>query len=146
SPTWIACEIQNGCQAFLCSSSTHFGGHGGEHVMNQRRIPRRSQSDCCGERGAFRASVTVQALFMEHYRNAEPCIFFDPLLNGVRQLRHFLRVWTSTRIFARPRDLAESILQRDFRAVRQEHALLVDKIWLRRNHEARVLPSTVDLS
>src|SRR4029077_12611268 len=82
----------------------------------------------------------MQTLFVKHHRNSQPRVFLHPLLNRVREFRHFSRAAISARVFTRSRNLTDPVLQCDFCGVGKEHSLLVHDEWLRLSLSCAIFP------
>ena len=145
SPSRIARQIQNRCETLLHTTRPHFRGHGSKYVVNQRFIPRRRESNRSRKCRALRRRVPVQTLFVEHDWNSQPRIFFDPFLNRVCKFRHFARPAVPARILAWSRNLAQSVLQRDLRTLREEVTFFIRKERLRLPYKCAVSPRALDL-
>src|SRR5882724_3545006 len=145
SPSRIARQIQNWRETLLRSTRPHFRGHGSKYVANQHFVPCGRKSNRRWKCRTLRRRVPMQALFVEHDWNSQPRILFHPFLNRVCKFRHFARPAAHAGILARARNLAQSILQRDLRALRKEGAFFIRKERLRLPYKCTVSPRALDL-
>ena len=107
APARLARHIHHRRQRMMRAAQAGFQSRHREQRLHQRGIEGCAQRDGLRKTGSIRGGVAVQALFVEHHRNAQAAVLKEELLDGVGQLGHAASVLAAAGI-ARPAHLAQS--------------------------------------
>ncbi len=128
APARLSRHIDDRRQSVMRAAQSGFVRCHREELLDQVRVERGAQRDRLREARAVGRGVAMQALFVEHHRDAKAGVLEEKLLDGVGEFRHRASLLSASGIGGSP-DLAEAALVAEglLRFGEVEIALLVDQ-------------------
>ena len=105
TPTRLACNVQIRAKHLMAATSACFLGGGGEHSVDEFRIPRCRERNRLRKTRAALSHVAVKNFVVKDRGDAEPRVFNQPLLRGVGEDCAVARAF----LFPLSRDLADAV-------------------------------------